>query len=140
MYVLSSGLRRSAALFRARQKALSSAPEAAVDITSACAARLKALSKARARDVALRVTVDGGGCSGFQYVFTVEDMGGRKRDDNLFQNHGAVVVVDDISLAYIAGAKVDYVEELISSSFRVSENPNSDSSCGCGVSFAAKSE
>ena len=95
--------------------------------------------------MALRVTVDGGGCSGFQYIFAIEDPspvaeGATKSgEDNYFQRDGAHVIVDDISLSFMTGAKVDFAQEMISSSFRVTDNPNSESSCGCGVSFTAKS-
>lgn len=120
-----------------------SKPASSVDITQRCADRIKHLTKVRGHDVALRVTVDGGGCSGFQYVFAIEDPSPvneqQNEDDNIFGKDGAHVIVDNLSLAYIGGAKIDYQEELISSSFRVTDNPNSESSCGCGVSFVAKS-
>lgn len=93
----------------------------------------------------LRVTVDGGGCSGFQYAFELEDWDTApdpqtlpSEEDVLIEKDGAAVIVDNLSLNYIAGAKVDFVEEMISSSFRVTDNPNSESSCGCGVSFSPK--
>ncbi len=89
--------------------------------------------------MALRVTVDGGGCSGFQYVFGLEPTPSKlEPDETLITQDDAHVIIDNLSLQYIAGSKVDYVEELISSSFRVTDNPNSESSCGCGVSFSAK--
>lgn len=93
----------------------------------------------------LRILVDGGGCSGLQYVFELEnwdevptDATLQKEDDVLLQEDGVYLIVDKISLGFMSGAKVDYVAEMISSSFRVLENPNSEASCGCGVSFAPK--
>lgn len=126
-----------------------------LQISERCAAQLKAIAQARSMTVALRVQVDGGGCSGFQYAFSVEnigessneqnedkspaDKGGRPEEkDLIFREHGAEVRVDPISFEFIKGAKVDYEEELISSSFRVVDNPNSEQTCGCGTSFAAK--
>lgn len=114
-----------------------------IDISQRCADRINALTKSKGEPVALRITVDGGGCSGFQYLFALEtetaaDAASTKDEDNCFSHEGAKVIVDDISLAYMEGAKIDYVEEMISSSFQVTENPNSESNCGCGVSFSAK--
>jgi iron-sulfur cluster assembly accessory protein len=121
----------------------------ALTITERCAERLRALGKVAAKPVALRVAVDGGGCSGFQYAFSIEPASApsvtaqdattrHEQPDLVFDTHGAVVKVDPISFSFIRGARVDYVDELISSSFRVVDNPNSESSCGCGTSFAAK--
>jgi iron-sulfur cluster assembly accessory protein len=86
----------------------------------------------------LRVAVDGCGCSGFQYAFSLEVDSGVSPKDLVFERDGARVVVDDISFEFVRGATIDYVEEMIKSSFAISNNPNSDGSCGCGVSFAAK--
>ena len=81
----------------------------------------------------LRVSVSGGGCSGFQYGFdfdrTVND------DDRVFERDGVKVVVDEVSLQLLGGSEVDFVEDLIGSYFQVN-NPNAASSCGCGSSFA----
>jgi iron-sulfur cluster assembly accessory protein len=81
----------------------------------------------------LRVGVGGGGCSGFQYTYSVEPAPGA--DDVTIVRDGAKVVVDPVSLAYLAGARIDYVEDLMGQSFRV-DNPNASSSCGCGASFS----
>lgn len=117
----------------------------ALEITPQCVNRIKQLKQQREKNVALRVTVDGGGCSGFQYAFEIEEWESppeekslENENDVLFEKDGASVIVDNLSLAYIAGSKVDYIEELISSSFRVIDNPNSETSCGCGVSFSPK--
>jgi iron-sulfur cluster insertion protein len=81
----------------------------------------------------LRIAVSGGGCSGFQYGFTLDDA--VNDDDRVFTHEGVNVVVDEISLELLAGAEVDYVTAMIGSSFQI-RNPNASSSCGCGSSFA----
>jgi iron-sulfur cluster insertion protein len=88
----------------------------------------------RAEDAALmRVSVEGGGCSGFQYRFDlVQD---RAPDDIMIERDGARVVVDPISLGFVRGAEIDFVDELIGASFKIN-NPNVTASCGCGTSFS----
>jgi iron-sulfur cluster insertion protein len=88
----------------------------------------------RAEDAALmRVSVEGGGCSGFQYRFDlVQD---RAPDDIMIERDGARVVVDPISLGFVRGAEIDFVDELIGASFKIN-NPNITASCGCGTSFS----
>lgn len=81
----------------------------------------------------LRLTVSGGGCSGFQYGFSFDATA--HEDDRVFARDGVAVVVDETSLELLDGAEVDFVEELIGASFQV-RNPNAASSCGCGASFA----
>lgn len=113
-------------------------------LTEACVRRLRQLAAEEntsdASDEAplLRIAVDGGGCSGFQYAFSLDTAAGAGPRDRVFEREGARVVVDDVSFEFVKGATVDYVEEMIRSSFAIAENPNSDGSCGCGVSFAAK--
>jgi iron-sulfur cluster insertion protein len=80
-----------------------------------------------------RVMVSGGGCSGFQYGFSLEDV--RHEDDQVFERCGITLVVDEASLPFLDGVEIDYVEELIGASFQV-KNPNASSSCGCGSSFS----
>lgn len=81
---------------------------------------------------ALRVFIKGGGCSGYQYGMALEN---RIRDeDYVFENHGVRVVVDEMSIQYIHGSNIDFVEDIMGSGFKV-ENPNAMSSCGCGSSF-----
>eukprot|EP00619_Florenciella_sp_RCC1007_P006263 CAMPEP_0205904804 /NCGR_PEP_ID=MMETSP1325-20131115/953_1 /ASSEMBLY_ACC=CAM_ASM_000708 /TAXON_ID=236786 /ORGANISM="Florenciella sp., Strain RCC1007" /LENGTH=205 /DNA_ID=CAMNT_0053270631 /DNA_START=10 /DNA_END=627 /DNA_ORIENTATION=+ len=108
----------------------------AVVVTRSCAQRIKQL-QGETPDLKLRISVDGGGCSGFQYVFDLdgEPIGA---DDCVFERDGAQVVIDEASLEFVKGATVDYVEEMIRSSFAVINNPNSESACGCGSSFALK--
>ena len=88
----------------------------------------------RSEDAALmRVSVEGGGCSGFQYRFDlVQD---RAPDDIMIERDGARVVVDPISLGFVRGAEIDFVDELIGASFKIN-NPNITASCGCGTSFS----
>jgi iron-sulfur cluster assembly accessory protein len=81
---------------------------------------------------ALRISVKGGGCSGFQYVFDVETK--RAEDDLVVTRDGASVIVDPISLEMIKGSELDFVDDLMGQAFRV-KNPNAVASCGCGVSF-----
>ena len=116
--------------------------EDGIRLTEACVARLNELAstasstEGAAEGTVLRIAVDGGGCSGFQYSFSLVSAIGPT--DRLFESNGAKVVVDDISFEFVKGATVDYVEEMIKSSFAIAENPNSASNCGCGSSFVAK--
>ena len=80
-----------------------------------------------------RITVLGGGCSGFQYKFDFENS--KKDDDILIQNEKINVLIDEISMELIQNSKIDYVHELIGSSFKIT-NPQASSSCGCGTSFS----
>jgi len=81
----------------------------------------------------LRVSVEGGGCSGFQYKFDVDrDIA---TDDLVIDRDGAVVLIDPVSLKYMDGAEIDFVDDLIGASFKVA-NPNATASCGCGTSFS----
>ncbi len=81
----------------------------------------------------LRVSVAGGGCSGFQYKFDTERA--KADDDIVIERAGATVLIDPVSLNYMAGAEIDFVDDLIGSSFKVN-NPQATASCGCGTSFA----
>lgn len=104
-----------------------------ITLSPAAARRLHALSEAEGRPVMLRVAVDGGGCSGFQYRFDlVED---READDLVIERDGAAALVDPISLPLMLGSEIDFVDELIGAQFQV-KNPLAKSSCGCGVSFS----
>ena len=82
---------------------------------------------------ALRVSVEGGGCSGFQYRYDLVD--GPAEDDLVIEGETATVVVDPVSLPFLAGAELDFVDDLIGQSFQI-KNPNAQSSCGCGTSFS----
>ncbi len=81
----------------------------------------------------LRVAVNGGGCSGFQYEFELTRE--RKSDDLAIEKGGITVLLDEISLQYMAGSEIDYADELIGAAFKI-QNPNAKASCGCGTSFA----
>jgi iron-sulfur cluster insertion protein len=81
----------------------------------------------------LRVSVSGGGCSGFQYGFTFDDQ--TTGDDRFFRNGDTEIVVDETSLELLAGGQLDWVEDLVGASFQI-KNPNASSSCGCGNSFS----
>jgi iron-sulfur cluster assembly accessory protein len=104
-----------------------------ITLTAAAADRLKAIGRREGRPVMLRVSVDGGGCSGFQYRFDLVE--GPEDDDLKVERDGAAAVIDVISLALLKGSEIDFVDELAAAEFRV-RNPNAKSSCGCGVSFS----
>ena len=104
----------------------------AVSISASAARRLNAILGGEA-GAALRISVKGGGCSGFQYAFDVEKV--RAEDDFVASRDGATVVVDPVSLELLKGAELDFVDDLMGQSFRV-KNPNAVASCGCGVSFS----
>jgi len=104
-----------------------------VDITDAAAKQILVILADEPAGAVMRVGVDGGGCSGFQYSFSVD--AAPAAEDLVFEQSGARVVVDPTSLDYIAGSKLDFVDDLMGQSFRV-DNPNATSSCGCGTSFS----
>src|SRR5690606_21312026 len=113
---------------------LPEAAERAVVLTDSAVRRIAELIAAEGgRGLMLRVTVSGGGCSGFQYGFSLDDQ--RQPEDLFFEKDGVGVLVDEVSLDLLAGAEIDYVEDLMGSSFAI-RNPNAASSCGCGNSFA----
>jgi len=110
------------------------AKESAISISESAVRRIAALRKAEANDaLMLRVAVSGGGCSGFQYGFSLDDR--TTDEDTVFESAGVRVVVDGMSLDLIRGARLDYVEDLMGSFFRL-DNPNAASTCGCGSSFS----
>ena len=87
---------------------------------------------AHAQGKSLRIAVEGGGCSGFQYEIELDE---QKPDDLVLSGQGETVVIDEVSLPFLASATIDFSEELIGARF-VIDNPNASSSCGCGVSFS----
>jgi iron-sulfur cluster insertion protein len=104
-----------------------------VTLSQSAAERIRAIGEAEGRPLMLRVAVDGGGCSGFQYRF---DLVEAEEDGDLkIERAGAAALVDDISLGLLKGSEIDFVDELAGAEFRV-RNPNAKSSCGCGVSFS----
>ncbi|MBX7487328.1 iron-sulfur cluster assembly accessory protein [Qipengyuania sp. GH25] len=101
-------------------------------LTDAAAARIAAIAEKQAKPAILRLSVEGGGCSGFQYRFGLaEDM---DDEDSISENAGVKLVVDAVSLDLVAGSTVDFVESLGGAAFRV-ENPQAAAGCGCGSSF-----
>jgi iron-sulfur cluster insertion protein len=107
---------------------------ATVALSDSAARRIAELAAAEDQPgLMLRVAVTGGGCSGFQYNFAFDDA--RADDDLVIEKLGATVLVDTVSLGFLTGSEIDFVEDMLGSSFSV-KNPNATSSCGCGSSFA----
>lgn len=102
-------------------------------LSAAAAARVAAIAARQGKPAMLRLSVEGGGCSGFQYKFGLADT--RESDDLAVETDGVTLLVDPVSLDLVAGSMVDYVESLGGAAFKV-ENPNAASGCGCGSSFA----
>jgi len=105
---------------------------AAITLTPAAANRIGRIAERQGRPAILRLSVEGGGCSGFQYKFDLAD--GAENDDFVSETDGVRLVVDPVSLDLVAGSTVDYVESLGGAAFKV-ENPNAAAGCGCGSSF-----
>lgn len=106
---------------------------ATVTMTDRAARRIAEIVAAETSARMLRVSVEGGGCSGFQYKFDLVSDG--EPDDIVLEKAGAKVLIDPTSLQYMAGSEIDFVESLIGASFQI-RNPNATASCGCGTSFA----
>ena len=104
-----------------------------VSVSARAAQRIGEILKGEAAGAMLRVSVEGGGCSGFQYKFDIEHA--KANDDVEVARDGAVVLIDPVSLKYLAGSEIDFVDDLIGASFKVA-NPNATASCGCGTSFS----
>ena len=104
-----------------------------VTVTERAARQIGAILRREPPGTMLRVSVEGGGCSGFQYKFDVEHA--QAADDIVISRDGATVLIDQISLGYLAGSEIDFVDDLIGASFRVN-NPKATASCGCGTSFS----
>src|SRR5262245_34032290 len=119
---------------RAMDQPTMSTPVRRFGLTDSAARRIAWLQgQEEHKGLMLRIAVSGGGCSGFQYGFSFDDT--RRDDDALFERDGAVVVIDDVSLDLLNGAEIDYVEDMIGSSFSI-KNPQAKTSCGCGNSFS----
>ncbi|MGI9387938.1 MAG: iron-sulfur cluster insertion protein ErpA [Methyloligellaceae bacterium] len=107
--------------------------ETTVTVSDSAAKRIAEIITGEPSDTMLRVSVEGGGCSGFQYKFDlVRD---RQGDDLAIEKGGVTVLVDPVSVMYMEGSEIDYVTDLIGASFQV-KNPNATASCGCGTSFS----
>lgn len=104
----------------------------AVTVTDRAAARISKILGTEPPGSMLRISVEGGGCSGFQYKFDFTTS--RNPDDLVIEKEGATVLVDEVSLPFMAGTRLDWVEDLIGSAFKL-ENPNATANCGCGTSF-----
>ncbi len=117
---------------------MTEAPTPAITLTDKAAEKIGELLGAQAEDgeQALRVAVRGGGCSGFQYALAFDKP---KEDDNVFELDGVAVVVDKVSMQFVFGSEVDYVEGLQGAGFQVN-NPNVVAACGCGSSFQVKED
>ena len=102
-------------------------------VTERAARRIVEITAAEPATPLLRLSVEGGGCSGFSYRFDLESSAAP--DDVVIEREGARVLVDPVSLAYLTGSQIDFVDELIGSQFKVL-NPNAATSCGCGTSFS----
>ena len=104
-----------------------------VVLTERAARRVAHILQAEQPGSALRIAVTGGGCSGFQYAFDI--VRDRAADDLALERGGATVLIDPVSLEYMKGCQIDFVDDLIGQSFKI-ENPNATASCGCGTSFS----
>ncbi|MBW9090002.1 iron-sulfur cluster insertion protein ErpA [Rhizobium wenxiniae] len=104
-----------------------------VTLSDAAAKRITQIVAADAGKQALRVSVEGGGCSGFSYKFDLADA--PEADDIVIENGDAKVLIDSMSLIYMAGSEIDFVDNLLGQSFQI-KNPNAVASCGCGTSFS----
>ncbi len=104
-----------------------------VTVSERAARRIDEILKGEPAGAMLRVSVEGGGCSGFSYKFGIEQAKGD--DDLVIARDGATVLIDAVSVGYMAGSEIDFVDDLIGASFKV-KNPKATSACGCGTSFS----
>jgi iron-sulfur cluster assembly accessory protein len=107
--------------------------EAGVTVSERAARRIGEILQSEPPGTMLRVSVEGGGCSGFQYKFDMERE--RAADDIVIARDGATVLIDPVSVNYMAGSEIDFVDDLIGAAFKV-KNPKATASCGCGTSFS----
>ncbi len=104
-----------------------------VELTESAAKRISKIVAKEPGKTALRVAVEGGGCSGFSYKFDLTE--GANADDVAIERDGATVLIDELSLVYMGGSVIDFVDDLMGQSFQI-RNPNAVASCGCGTSFS----
>lgn len=104
-----------------------------VTVSDSAAKRIAALAAQEGENAMLRVSVRGGGCSGFSYDFSFDDAA--TNDDIKIEKDGVTVLIDAVSLMYLEGSQIDFVDDLIGQSFQIT-NPNATASCGCGTSFS----
>ena len=110
-----------------------------ITITETAAAKITDLmleEEKKSAEVGLRVYVQGGGCSGFQYALAIEEGAHDSEADKVFESNGVRVYIDPISIRYLSGAQIDYGDKFVGGGFVV-KNPNAKSTCGCGSSFDA---
>jgi iron-sulfur cluster assembly accessory protein len=106
-----------------------------INVTAGAAEKIsELLSEENKLDAGLRVFVQGGGCSGFQYGLMIEEGEGATDSDQIFQSNGVKLYVDPISIRYLTGAEVDFIDNITGGGFTI-KNPNAKSTCGCGSSF-----
>jgi iron-sulfur cluster assembly accessory protein len=105
----------------------------AISLTERAARRINKVLAGEPEGALLRVSVNGGGCSGFQYAFDIDRT--RNADDLVIEKDGAIVLIDPVSLQFLDGSTIDFVDDLIGQSFKIA-NPNATASCGCGTSFS----
>ena len=103
-----------------------------VTLSDRAARRIAEILKSEPQPTALRLAVTGGGCSGFQYNFAIDEA--RLQDDLLLERDGARILIDPVSLDFLKGAEIDFTDDLIGQAFKVN-NPNATAACGCGTSF-----
>jgi iron-sulfur cluster assembly accessory protein len=104
-----------------------------VIVTDSAIRKIAAILGSEQKPSVLRVSVEGGGCSGFQYKFDVQRE--TEAEDVVIARDGATVVIDPVSLQYLSGSRIDYADELIGAAFKI-DNPNATAACGCGTSFS----
>ena len=104
-----------------------------ITVTERAAQRIGEILRREPVGTMLRVSVEGGGCSGFQYKFDVDRA--QADDDLVIKSEGATVLIDQTSVGYLAGSEIDFIDDLIGASFRIN-NPQATASCGCGTSFS----
>ncbi|XP_040916668.1 iron-sulfur cluster assembly 2 homolog, mitochondrial [Toxotes jaculatrix] len=128
-----AGLQRFSSTSAQEKPAVSSPSGDKIHLTESCVKRLGEIME---KGEYLRIHVEGGGCSGFQYKFSV--VNSKNEDDRVFEQGGVGIIVDQDSLEFVKGATVDFTQELIRSTFQVLKNPQADHGCSCGSSFSVK--
>lgn len=104
-----------------------------ISLSENAAKQINTLLTKEAEGTMLRISVLGGGCSGFSYNFSFD--GNKQEDDLVLERSGATVLIDEVSQSYLGGSEIDYVDDLIGSAFKIN-NPNATANCGCGTSFS----
>uniref|UniRef100_A0A3P8UJ42 Iron-sulfur cluster assembly 2 homolog, mitochondrial n=2 Tax=Cynoglossus semilaevis TaxID=244447 RepID=A0A3P8UJ42_CYNSE len=130
---LTAGVQRFSSASTQQKTPLSGPSEEKVHLTDSCVKRLGEIMK---KGEYLRIIVEGGGCSGFQYKFSVEK--NKNEDDRVFEQGGVGVIVDQDSMEFVKGSTLDFSHELIRASFQIMKNPQADHGCSCGTSFSIK--